>query len=779
VTPIAFSRNPGRLQVTGVRASTLATIRAAVTDSAVDQLVAADLSLGAWRSHQVAAEFSAQLGVSLPRPTLGRTSIRAGVTNAPSLSDIIGDFIDAEARGDGEVLSAIENATCLASATERNPRYFAIIAPRFGASWERGDVLLVRYLVQALEENKGKLVVIWDSELDPVVPDDWEVHWLSVADSAVRGTSASSLCFVPGILDERIQATVAKFEGEHDVSMLRLSGGHGLVGPECRCDLRQVPRQVFDKLALLFQSFGWLRSYAQFFGNNFYLDPWFIWLQAREHAETGGTGIALRLLKRAVPCARDPLQRAVLQALAQGIRISSEQFHEAAAEQDPSPAAPDNLRGFLLQAKGWAHVMLGDASRAQLYFQAANDVLYPHGEKTRDYCYFLNIWALSYFKQGNLDDALRMEQKIDALHRQLDSRDSRLEYVNSINMARLYRRKGEMGPAEHCYLRAFATSSGTRSVSDCVYFNVCLARLNEERQMWSDAFACWFRAALHYVSGLLPEVLRSRVASAILNRRVLHGNIDHCAVAVKLEENLLYSARAADPELADRVIKDAGSRVEAPTFCRTDQIVDADLSRINRAVMGPGWSLLAGNFHSRPAIVSQSYLSLCRTLRALAESACPSHAWDTCNALIVDDRFGNEMPTKLAEVVDLCLRMKVHQLLLGQSAYVVNQADQLFLERSFIVSRGGAVESIVSTEEFASVKFKRQLPPARLTSEQKSILESLDGSYSVADLRRMVRVADEQTSFLTILRAMQRLRLLDITLSEDAAERLIAEPLEP
>ena len=154
----SFSRDPGPLRLRGIRERSVTTGENLLADAgARAALLAADLTLGAWRSTQVAAEICCQLGLPVPEPPAW--SDPAALIAAPG--SMLGRLADRELGGDRVALEALGLARTVAARLEKLPgRSIVILVPRYGAPWERCDVLFTRFLSQALTDGRHA-VVLW------------------------------------------------------------------------------------------------------------------------------------------------------------------------------------------------------------------------------------------------------------------------------------------------------------------------------------------------------------------------------------------------------------------------------------------------------------------------------------------------------------------------------------------------------------------------------------------------------------------------------------------
>lgn len=754
----------------GIRASTLDGMAEALAGVAAPRTwVAADLSLGAWQSDQVAREFCAQLGTPLPHREQRSLGALLTADGPNAQADLVGEFVDLETRGNQVVLRARALAAKIAAAVVRGPpRTFLVITPRYGWPWETENILFTRFFARALETTAGRLVLV-DPELgDPVVPEGWIVRWRDVEEHAGSSECDGLVALVPGVVTPEAAAAVEAVQGSKGVRMLTLARGCKLVAPECRRLPANVSELEYAQLAVGVRRFDWLTAYAQFHGYPLLVDPWFLYRQARRRLAEGSDGLALRLAGRAVACARDSRQRAIFQSLVQGARIASKRFGEAADEHDPAPDVPADLRWFLLEAKGWGLVMTSDPGRAEPYLSEARILLGRSGLDEHAYLYLLNISALGRVKLNDLKGAMAMEREIEVRHARLACRDWRLEYLNSLNIARLQRRLGDLEAAERYYVRAFATTLGARSEGDSIYANFSLARLERERGRLVPAFDHYARAALHWVSATVPEALGARVASAIVGRRL--GGADDLVEEVSrvLLSLLRDSAEAAHLKRVVAAMENVDGST-APVFVRGQRMHDHDARGMGCAVLVPGWSILAAPavlLREEPETASPSHRRLRSSLAALLELACTADELRNVQTIVVDDRLGQEVATTGPELLETCLRLRVPRIAWGSDAAELNASVSARLETRLRIRPGSAVDRLEFDPLSPCAVFKRYLAPRALTADEHELLSLLDDQPSIEQLRK--RTNHSHAAVMSVVRSLERNRVISPYLEDGA-----------
>jgi tetratricopeptide (TPR) repeat protein len=609
----------GVVRVPAVTPRPLGALVEAAGISAGTRVVAVDLSLGAWRARQAMHELAEQLGLE-PRPVARPFAL----DSIGGYANFVGWAIDREAEGRRELEAAYLFVRDVAGVIAEEPTVVLFALPRFGLELEPADGAVLRFLAEAATvDERLRCVIVADTS---ATVGGLQLEWCDAA-AAVAVPTAGVGALLPGILDAEVIA---------EVDALPLGGGHALVSPAARTDPRTVSRLRFDELARTDALPPWLRAYAQVHGDAIEVDPWFLWAQACIELAGGGAFAALRLVERAAACAADDRLKGLLAGFAQGIRIASERFAEAAAVSDPPAALLPPQRAFLLQTKGWGLVMSGDPATADAYFRAAYELLDPPQESL-ERLYLLNIWALARLRLGDVEGARRIEAEIAERHARLPMPDARLAYVNSMNRARVDRRRNELRSAARHYREAFATVAGLASPSDLLYEAVCLGRIHEALGERDAAFASSVRAGLYVAASRLPEAIARRVVATVCSgpSPANHERADR--LAAELAAWIERTAAAAGVGL---VVHD-----EVPSFLQA-----VALSELGDAVAvgGAGWSVVAVDRREPAPIETPANRRLRRLLAAVVGDA---------PTILVDDGCGNGLATDERALLAAALRL--------------------------------------------------------------------------------------------------------------------------
>jgi tetratricopeptide (TPR) repeat protein len=627
--------------------------------------------------------------------------------------------VHADAAGDPQAAVAAAAAAAVARAVRRRgPHAAVVVAPRFGLPWADEDLVFL------------ELILAESADLDVVVASAPDAIGLpepacgSVALRIPADAPASVVALVPGIVEPSVRSTLAGLLAGSDAGLLPLARQFTLVPPECRRPPADVPRHEYDWLAVLAGGVPWLAAYAQCFASDELVDPRLLHAESARRWSEGSASAAIRLAGRAAECARSAAERELLQCWSAGLRIALRRFGELAEWPDPPATAGSATRGFLHQAKGWGLVMSGRAAEADAHLEQAR-ALYGAGAGSREHLYLLNISALARLRLGDAAGALALEEAIAGDAAALDPPDPALEYLNAINLARLRRRLGDLEGARRDYSRAFDVTLGTRSDSELVYTNVTLGRLAAGSGDPDEALLCALRAALHWLAGAVPEAIGSRTLAAVVGRPwPPRARPEVAEVAAALTAQLNDAALACG--LAAVATSDP-----APAFVRSDAADREGLELRAAGADGVGFLTAMPALPGRRICPEQARLGA--LVRDLLDTLCPGSDVATAGTIVVDARFGREVPVTAAELLGVCIRLGVGQMVVSGLAVTLDEATRSALERSASVRLGPAVSSI---ERNGTVRFKRILPPRPLDGDEAQVIGSLDR----LDIGRTLRV---------------------------------------
>jgi tetratricopeptide (TPR) repeat protein len=737
----------------GIYATTLATLQKAITQHFpkinTGNMIFADLSLGAWKIHQVASEFCMQMGI---------TASFKNVQNLPSLqtfpcyADIIGAGVDAEATGDRAITTALSLATQIAiELQELPPQLFLVISPRFDLAWELENIRFLEFLHSALAQSDSQLIVICTDAITFNLPINWSVHWLNQPETSPVSTSSGLLRLIPGIVDLDTTMNIPD-----QITSLALLKNHLLIPPELRQDPQQASRFDYDALGVVTTTGDWLEAYTQVMGNTFYIEPSFLCTQAWKSFAAGSFSLAFRLMERAVFASRQPQQQGVLQSQLQGMRIALQHFSEVSKSNDPSPAIPLQMQGFLWQAKAWGLVMTHSNTTATMYLQKAQQCLGLR-KNDQEFLYLLNISALNQFRLGNLDQALQMEQEIEFQMSQLNKPEYRLIYINSLNLARIYRQQEQFDLANIYYQKAFATTLGAKTESDLIYFNICLAQLNTLRNLPSDAFFSWLRASLYWVSSSIPEAIGERVIRSLIKQPLLLSSPQIIETfSTKLFEHLYSSIQRSSNLL--NIPTELELNTSQPKFIRAE-FLDTNASCLFLAG-GDGWSVLGSTESVTIPFDGQAHQRLRALLFYLLQKLCPRDDWLNVQTIAVDDQLGYEMALTLPELINTGLRWQVTRISWhGQSIHLSDSAQ---LARQSLISCNDAISHITFTSPQPTAFFKRYLLPKPLTLIEQQVLAELSQPRSLLELTQILQLSLDDC--LLLVQSLEQLHLIHCSL---------------
>jgi tetratricopeptide (TPR) repeat protein len=731
VRPVHIVRDPHAVPVTAYYFRDFATLaRDAAVDDLSTQGVFADLSCGPWRGHWLARELCPQLGLDEPEPVYPNP--QNNFREADAYADKVASLTDAESGGDRNFAAAYEYARRIAARVRAcGIRRVFVVAPRAQHIWGAENLFLLGLLGRAARAHDFELWCLSGSgcALGPVEGIEWvPFNRPDTHAPPLRG------CQLPGLVSGAWLIAAGSAP-----SCLPVRGDRLLISPNARQgELNAAQRRRLRTLALPAHLLACLELHEPT------PRPALLCAAAGQCFAEGGHDAALAMLDRMKTGSLSGLQRATFESYRQSIAIALMKFERAAQGALPEGTIPDVVKASLYQSKGWGLVMTRRPHEADEYFERAR-AHFDTANAPRLTSYLLNISALAKLRCGDTGAALALECEIEARLRELPRCDWHLVYINCLNLARIYKRIGDLGRAEQYYRRAFFVTAGVRTESDLLYMNLCHARLAQLRGDTGAAFRNTLRAAIHWLSNPLPEALAPRVAQAVAGNRT-GGGTDVEQVSLVLEQMLLNAAELHGADV--RPVRDGVSfnRLTRPRQAAVYAVHD-------------GWAIaLSQRKPAAPAFRGVRYDALKRTVTGVLAGQFSQIDFSCCRRVLSDARFGIELPSTAREACWSSYRYGIRELLRAGQRYRLS-AETGELGR-FVVQRGAAVASIARSGGRVTVGFKRYLAPLGLDDGECSILACLDEPITVAQLAE--RVGWSISVCVTVIRLLEERHVIAV-----------------
>lgn len=669
-------------------------------------IIASDLTLGSWRGHWVGLEFSRQLGIAPPsdsRPVPGTVTDPIQTANSA-----VARLIDIETEGDRSVLAAHAAASAVAdAAVAQSVKACLVLGPSTARDWMREDIWLLRFL--ARDDRLDVAIAVPERAEAPALDVVW-AEMPKIEAPTPRSVPCRDVA-VPGLCPPQAGAAP-------HVPAIPMLGGWALLLPEARDS--QVPEADTDP---------WLAAYRQMRLPARDRNVPIVVAGASQCFAEGGFRQAVTLLDSLKDGALDAETQARVEARAQSMRIACLDFAAAAESPDPDPALPDDLRRDLSATKAWGLVMSGQPDRADALFAQARALSQPSAQDPL-WLYLMNISALAKFRTGQIDEAFTFEHEIEQALSTYERPDWHLQYINSINLARLHRASKQLTQSVSYYRKAFQINQGLRSDSDQIYLNVCQAGLEEAQGADMRALLAWLRAALHWLAMPVPEALAPRVA------RAMSGVEDDpvSSVSAYLQAKIARLVAGMDGPIA----KIAGDGpTNAPRFQRPAGVGLTGAV----AVGGPGWGVMISP--AGPGAARTDQRTLARTVAGLMSCLAPGAPSFANTVITVDGCFGTELPTSKADLFSAALRLRCDDMLydgdrISLGADIVHAAL-----RAGTVSPGQGIDQLFRDGGSLIVTFRRSRPTMRLDGEDARLLECALGGASIEDIVRALDIPPE------------------------------------
>ncbi len=721
--------------------------------------LAVDLSLGPVRPHEAACQIEKQLKLS-------STEDNGATRSGGSALEAIGQRIDAENTGYLPVKSALDRAERVARALYEigHRRRLFVILPIDSSELGAENEYFLKFLAERCRDGLEVFVVGSDMRR---LGAGWdclgeESVTLTANDEEPRVDTAAVARHFPGVVEPRLRQTIGATEEQ---LLIRLGEGLALVPPSLRRSGGMPDETIPAPLVQHLRTGGdlWLMAYVARFDTR-EADLLLLLQSGLAALAAGSDCVGLRLLEAAKGATSRALTIAQLEAIALAHRIANEDFAAAAVAELPAETLPARLRGQILQSKAWGLAMSGRPQEAMPLFEVARTLLYrPTTELDGEYLYLRNITALSYYRGGNLAKALEIEGEIrNALEASARS-DVHMDYINSINTARLHLADRNVEKAEQNFQRAFRSHYGLRTLVDHLTVNIYNARLAELRGDTTGSAACWLNAAIFWISASAPESISERAA-----RLVVGG---------KLPDREQWVA-ALDRKFTTR-LEELFSMTEAfgpaPCFATSDLLpADGEVELVAQ----DGWLVIVSDKYAlAPLSDGDSRQRLRATVHRILALADPTGLVRRASSIFIDDQFGREIAGSRDAVLAVAARLNARRVMVGDEVIVDpprmtrSSINQWYVRWSEAVLR---VQQSASGQQ--TVIFRRYRPARILTEREGSLLEYIqtDGCALSTLVSYMHCDVD---CLLNEVRQLERERIVFVTLitrPDDGASALVA-----
>ncbi len=705
--PVQILRGPGARRITAYCFHDFSRLaRDAGVERLGHQCLFADLSCGPWRGHWLARDLCEQL--DLPEPEPIQPSLHDAYRHSDAYADTVSQLIDAESRGDGNFTAAYTLACRITERIRTDAiSHVFVVAPQGDHIWGTENLHLLKLLSDAARRYGFQLWCIsrGDCALSAVAGIEWVPFNAPLAQALPEEGSP-----LAGLLLTAWLAAV-----NPALPCLRLRDGRVLISPNARrgC-IDDLQRRRLSALTLP----DHLRAYLALSDSK--QDVPFMQASAGRCFAEGGYDAAMALLDGIDTRALGALQRAAVEAQKQRISIALMRFERAAAGMLPGEAMPDDVKASLYQSKAWGLVMTGHAPEASRYFDLAREHFDSEGSP-RLALYLLNISALAKLKSNDIDGALLLEKEIESRLQDPVRRDWHLRYINALNLARIYKRIGDLDRSAWYYHVAFSVTSGVRTDSDLLYMNLCHAQLETLAGNTEAAFHHWLRAATHWLSNPLPEALAPRVAQAVRGKPLNDSEADVEAISATLDKALRNAA-------SERGVTFAPAE-QAVAFARLTGPGQADM-----CVLGEGLTIaLSSQEIVASPFVGPQYDALKHTVMGILVAMFPAIDLSGVRSILSESRQGMELPLSLREASWSCCRYDIRVLTHAGRQYTVTAQDDDMLA-NFVVRPGAGIAAVVRSGERLGIHFKRYLSPIELDGHERAIVECLAQPLSLAQL---------------------------------------------
>jgi hypothetical protein len=662
-----------------------------------------DLSLGSWRPRHAAAELARQIGADLsPRYSGPEQGPRDEPVDDALKAELIGRGIDEETSGRSAPRLAHADANEIRDLLEQaDIECVVVLATRFGPRICEEDIHFLRFLGR----SRGLAVVTVGIDQRPAASSMWGLY--------------------PGLIPPELAGLVPG--GYLEV----LPDGSAMFDPFLRPDPASAPKGMFGELAARCGSDGWVRAYCAVYGHNLFADTAFLLIVGTAAQFAGSDEIAQRLFDRAYTCGKTVLDKTLALARAQGLRIATGRFTEAAAAPRPNSSAPAELANYVEQMSAWAQVMTGKAEQAAAIFEPLAQTITRKAEPTVYELYLLNIAALGRLRRGDIEGAEQAEIFI-AARRAAGANDCRLAYVNQLNLSRLSRRRHAFAEARDRQRKAFAAGRGQTTGWEAFHLAILEGLMAEALN--EDAQSHWLHAALLWLCEPVPESIPDRIVWALLDRQASGAADLHEEISSRLAKRL-------KPRGAER-------RGPRPRFGRV-----GFRATVDAVITSPIGCICIANKGEEAISSGPAYENLAAVLEtALWREELRSEVKG--QLLLIDLSRGLGLETGQEAAFGMALRHQARTMVFDDRRHVLDDELRESIWSLASVALHPAVVEVGTRERESFARFCRHAAPTRLNESAMRVVNAVIGGLSLKDMEGDVAQVREQVLALEEARVL-------------------------
>ena len=670
--------------------------------------VVSDLSLGIWMPSAIARDLSHQLAITLPE-----------VFHIPprGFSSQIAAFVDAETTGDVTLILASRFADLIgAEMNSHKKSVLIIVCPIVPSLLGRDNVSFIDYLRARVPGLRVVLLFYTNLFID-ILGSNSFAPLFAFQESEHITVRVGAYASIPGVIPHDLAIQI----GERELRGARtLDNGVLLLPACCRMQLEQAAAGLpIYRLSNQSISIA-VQLYHEYNSSNPQLD---ILQQIAWHSLFNGSwDLANKIMLRCRSASVGSKYEWLYVVQHQGMRIAFECFDDVVSEAEVPDNIEPQLAGYLTLARAWGLLMCGRPRLAEPLFDVCRRVL-PKFVDAEGYCWILNISALNRLRLGDLKGALDIELVI---RRQIESKklSPQLNYINGLNLGRLYRRLNDFERATASFDRAFATTAGCASAGDHVLREYSSYQNLLARHSYSEAFWALVRSALYWLASEVPEALPARAVRIITHSKGVTRNVEASVAGVFIDRIMAF----AREEGFDWLTYELWGETQQLDFCMTaTDGVEVPLIFGDERMSG---CVLRGGSRRRFRHCGGGLSALLTYIMKRGLPKIIADEFEHTESIGIDDRFGLGMALTRTDLLATAIRLNAQRIAFAsQYVHITTNAVKKFM----VLGRlhlGNSVESWDYNDDKYIIRFRRYREDLAL-NERESVVFGLAiaGSY--------------------------------------------------
>jgi tetratricopeptide (TPR) repeat protein len=447
---------------------------------------------------------------------------------------------------------------------------------------------------------------------------------------------------------------------------------------------------------------------------------------------------ASQLLEYGYAHAKTPDARLEYLVNLQIVRLTHGYFHDASMQEYPDSIRQTKYIKVLQYCKAYCGTMSGQIGVAKTYYEEMGFFPEMEAEDLEGF-YRLNIYALFNHLVKKREVAESIEKRIETGLAQFPLKSVQLNYINSINLARIYKQAGRLELAELYYKKAYMSIRGCYIDYDNIYKHAALARLSEAKNEPEKALFLWILSAMFWSAKKCKEALSFRAIALILNHPI--------------EPNFVVAEKDIEYKYIEIITRALGVLNRHAPPEKNDAVAVGLLSENLDMAADAGYVLLPGKFGAilknvvsdttKPASETKAAdekniregSALMRLINGVLDSFLQLSPDSGKKIWLMDDCHPDGAPLEWLAVSGQCYILGIRSVIDSKGHHYLTDEEKTDLEKRISVTSSSALSEVNISSGISFVRYKRYFADRILTGEEANVLGLLKKNRSIGEIQ--------------------------------------------